>query len=87
MGEDRRVKTLVAKHQIADADRKVSELRQAIMAAKTPAPMIEKPKVARINTDMPFSDKPVNDAKGLHPLQARLRANMERNLAAAKAAG
>lgn len=73
--------------RIVDADRKVAELRQAVMGAKTPAPVLEKPKVARLNTNMPFSDKPLNGSKDLHPLQARLRANLERNLAAGKAAG
>lgn len=87
VAEDRRVKKLVAKHKVVDAERKVAELRQAVMAAEASAPQAPKPAVVALDTRNPFSDKPITETNGLHPLQARLRAGIERNLAAAKAAG
>ncbi len=90
VAEDRRVKKLVARHQVADANRKVSDLRQAVMAADIPAdasaPPPDKPAVVALDTRNPFSDKPLDGSKDLHPLQVRLRANMGINLAAWKAA-
>lgn len=86
VAESRRVKKLVEKHKIVDAERKVAALREAIMAAPTPAtPLPEKPTVVAIDTRIPFSDKPVNGHEDMLALQARLRANMERKLAAGKA--
>lgn len=57
------------------------------MGEAGPSPEVEKPKVVPLSTDMPFSDKPLNEPKDMHPLQAPLRANLESNLAAGKAAG
>lgn len=87
VADDRRAKKLAEKHKVLDVDRKVAALREAIMRETSPSPVAEKPKIVALNTDMPFSDKPESAAKSLHPLQARLRANLERNLAAGKAAG
>lgn len=87
MAEERRVKKRLEQHQVVDADRKVAELRQAVMAAGASAPPPTKPAVVALDTRNPFSDKPLKGSKDLHPLQARLRANLERNLAARKAAG
>ena len=87
VAEERRVKNLVAKHKVADTNRRVAELRQAVMEAEASAPLPTKPTVVALDTRNPFSDKPLDGPKDLHPLQAKLRANLERNLAAAKAAG
>ncbi len=87
VADDRRAKKLAEKHKVLDVDRKVAALREAIMGETLPSPAVEKPKVVALNTDMPFSDKPVGAAKDLHPSQARLRANLRRNLDAGKAAG
>lgn len=87
VAEDRRVKKLAKKHRIADVDQKVAALREAVMAADAPETHPMKPAVVALDTRIPFSDKPLNGSKDLHPLQARLRANLERNLAAGKAAG
>ena len=81
MAEERRVKKRIEQHQVADAARKVAELRQGVMGAETPAPVIEKPKVSRLSTNMPFSDKPINEAELDAEENTRRQADMDEALA------
>ncbi|MFV0409577.1 MAG: hypothetical protein ACK5LJ_07730 [Paracoccus sp. (in: a-proteobacteria)] len=78
---------MVEKHKIIDTERKVAALRETFMMTNTSAPPPAKPKVVAFNTDMPFSDKSIEEPKDLTLSRAKLQENMKRNLAARKAAG
>ena len=69
VAEDRRVKKLVAKHTVVDVDRKVAELRRAVMAVEGLAPQAAKPAVVALDTRVPFSSVP--PASALTPKMLR----------------